>query len=150
MWIWLGEEVSVTDETKCILFCFFSNFRLFSFILFSHFLSQNATGVCRREQRTQTERQTNEMCRKAGYCPTSRGSTHCSKWRTTLHWATNYSTGQASAGPHTAASAGATLHNALKAHAVANIVKHMIQTHTCSALRSKYIFQCVAVIFDIS
>ena len=130
MWIWLGEEVSVTDETKFILFCFFSNFPLFSFILFSHFLSQNATGVCRREQRTQTERQTNEMCRKAGYCPTSRGSTHCSTGQVQDHTALGHTLQQVQ---------GLTLHNALKAHAVANIVKHMIQTRTCSALRSKYI-----------
>ena len=31
--------------------------------------TKNATGVCIREQGTQTD----EMCRKAGYCPTSRG-----------------------------------------------------------------------------
>ena len=56
----------------------------FSFL----FPLQHATGVCMREQGNQTD----EMCRKAGYCPTSRGlptlHTKCSVF--SVHYAAGH------------------------------------------------------------
>ena len=125
--------------------------------LFSHFLSlsQNATGVCRMEQGTQTERQTDEMCRKAGYCPSSRGSPHCRGTQSAGH------------SPHCSIQC-AGVHYTLQGHTAqctksdgvscrsvqckysAMDATYDTHTHTCSALCSKYMFQCIAVVFDIS